>query len=162
MLYFRLHVLSRHMWYIEIFYLAIFISYPLSTSHPYQPEGWYGVWYENCHIIIYSSYLFFLTNLPIWYRCGVKGKTVECSECGDKGFLHGQRRRITHVTYYHTIGVPQEWYALENHVSITYAKWTHFLVNVWYLSPLRAAKRICWSHTCSIELDEDLNRESDI
>ena len=55
--------------------MAIFISYPILTwdTHispkvdtPYQPEtpisqmgeGWYVVWYENCHIIIYLSFIF--------------------------------------------------------------------------------------------------------
>ena len=43
------------------YYMAIFISYPISTLDLYQPswpkgliwvEGWYGVWYgyESCHL----------------------------------------------------------------------------------------------------------------
>ena len=56
--------------------------------HPYQPEadmgvsGWYGVWYENCHIIIYLSYIF-LSDKFAYIICGVKSKTAECSKCGD-------------------------------------------------------------------------------
>ena len=44
-------------------------------------------------------------------------------------FLPGQKCCITHVTHYHTFCAPQEWYVLESHVSITYTKWTYFLVN---------------------------------
>ena len=73
--------------------------------------------------------------------CGVKGKTAECSECGDMGFLPAQKKpyhpcdmcflptqksRITHVTHYHTFCTPQEWHMLESHVSITYAKMNIF------------------------------------
>ena len=35
--------------------MAIFISYPISTLNPRDDKGvsgWYGVWYENCHIIV--------------------------------------------------------------------------------------------------------------
>ena len=46
-------------------------------------------------------------------------------------FLSRQKSRIIHVTHYHTFCAPQGWYELESHVSITYAKWTYFLVNVW-------------------------------
>ena len=50
--------------------MAILISYPISTRDTHispraegpladmDVEGWYGVWYENCHIIIYLSYIF--------------------------------------------------------------------------------------------------------
>ena len=53
------------------YHMAIFISYPISTRDTHispRAEGpradmgnsdWYGVWYENCHIIIYLSYFFF-------------------------------------------------------------------------------------------------------
>ena len=52
------------------YYMAIFISYPIPTRdtlispRAFSPRadmgvlGWYGVWYENCHIIIYLSYIF--------------------------------------------------------------------------------------------------------
>ena len=56
-------------WGIE--YTEIIIWH-FSYHTPYQPvtpisaaqglkwvEGWYGVWYEKCHIIIYLSYIFF-------------------------------------------------------------------------------------------------------
>ena len=46
------------------YYMAIFISNPISTRDTHiSPwadmgvSGWYGVWYENCHIIIYLSYI---------------------------------------------------------------------------------------------------------
>ena len=59
--------------------------------------------YGNFHIVIYLSYMFF----SFWQVClfdvvrGVKGKTAECSECGDMGFLPGQKSRITHVTWWY-------------------------------------------------------------
>ena len=154
------------------------IIWQFSYHTPYQPEtpicargpkargliwvdGWYGVWYENCHIVIYLSYIFFLTSLPIWY--GMRSHTsvllerrvlridrrvlrmcltAECSECDDRffffapakkpfhprdlviwGFCSGKKKsRITHVAHYHTFCASQEWYVLESHVSITYAK----------------------------------------
>jgi hypothetical protein len=35
--------------------MAIFVSHPISTRD-FGVSGWYGVWYENCHIITYLSY----------------------------------------------------------------------------------------------------------
>ena len=75
-------------------YIAIFISYPISSRDTHispradMSRGWYGVGYENCHIIIYLSYIFsFWEVCLIDIVCGVKGKTAECSECGDMFFF---------------------------------------------------------------------------
>ena len=41
----------NRLWY----HMAIFILYPISAEDPRADmgvSGWYGVWYENCHIII--------------------------------------------------------------------------------------------------------------
>ena len=66
------------------YYMAIFISYPISTrdTHisprarwPTGPRadmsvsGWYGVWYENCHIIIYLSYIFLSDKFAYMISC---------------------------------------------------------------------------------------------
>ena len=95
------------------YYMAIFISYPMSTQDPISArglkargliwvKGWYGVWYENCHIIIYLSYMFSFWQVCLFgIVCGVKGKTAECSECDDMGFLHRQKSRITHMTWWY-------------------------------------------------------------
>ena len=52
------------------YYMAIFMSYPISirdthiSPRAFSPRadmgvsGWYGVWYENSHIINYLSYIF--------------------------------------------------------------------------------------------------------
>ena len=134
------------------YYMAIFILYPVSTrdthinpraKHPRANMGlgliWGMIWklpYHNLFIIHFSFWQVCLFDIV----CGVKGKTAECSECGDMGFLPVQKSRITHLTqkssithmiHYHTFCAPQEWYVLDSHFSITYAKWTYFLVNVW-------------------------------
>ena len=79
--------------------------------------------------------------------CGVKGKTTECSECGDMFFFclrkkpYHPRDLVLRVFCrgkkpYHPrdplsrLLCSKEWYVIESHVSITYAKWTYFLVNV--------------------------------
>ena len=120
------------------------IIWQFSFHIPYQPSalgliwvsrvdmgvsGWYGVWYENCHIIIYLSYILLSDKFaylisyakskarpPIWWY----------------GFLAQAKSSTTHVSHYHTFCAPQEWYVLESHVSIRYAKLTYFLVNVWW------------------------------
>ena len=67
-----------------------------------------------------------------WYGFFTRAKkAVSPTLPGDMGFLPGQKSRITHVTHYHTFCAPQQWYVLESHVSITYAKWAYFLVNIW-------------------------------
>ena len=48
------------------YHMAIFISYPISTRDTHispKAVGWYGVWYENCHIIIYLSYILLSENV---------------------------------------------------------------------------------------------------
>ena len=56
--------------------MAIFMPYPISTRDTYislradmsadmSVSGRYGVGYENCHIIIYLSYIF-LSVMLIW------------------------------------------------------------------------------------------------
>ena len=111
--------------------------------------------YHNLFIIYFSVWQVCLFDIVY----GFKGKTAECPEWDGTyvfffffffffffaranscithvtwwyAFLPGQKSSITHVTNYHTFCAPQEWYVLESHVSITYAKWTCFLVNVWY------------------------------
>ena len=128
--------------------MAIFISFPISTRDTYISPSAEGpradmcrglisgmIWklpYHNLFIIHFSFWQICLSNIV----CGVKSKTVECSQCGDMGFLPGQKirithvtwwygffggqkRRITHVTHHHTFCAPQEWYVLESHVRIT-------------------------------------------
>ena len=57
---------------------------PISTRGLIRVDGWYGIWYENSHIIIYHSFFFLIRPrvclFDIIYR--VKGKTAKCSECG--------------------------------------------------------------------------------
>ena len=143
------------------YYMAFFISYPISTqdshtrSRAFGPRpdvgvlGWYGVWCENCYRYIYLSYIFLsdkfaclisyaaskarppsAPNVVIWGFCLGK-KAVSPTWPGYIGLLPEQKSRITHVTHYHTFCPPQEWYVLESRVSITYAKWIYFPVNVW-------------------------------
>ena len=92
------------------YYMTIFMPYPISTQNTHiSPRtdmgvsGWYGVWYENYHIVIYLSYIFLLTSLPIWY--GMRSdtsvllerrvlrmcSTAECSKCGDMVFWPGKK-----------------------------------------------------------------------
>ena len=143
--------------------MAIFISYPISTRDTHiSPmaeghradmgvSGWYGVWYENRYIIIYLSYIFFLTRLPIWYRLQSQRQCRRVLSMRWYGFFarakkpyHPRylvtwwygffartKKPFTHVIHYHAFCAPQEGYVLESHVSITYTKWTYFLVNVW-------------------------------
>ena len=139
------------------YYMAIFISCPISPETPISARmpkarglDWYGIWYENCHIIIYLSYIFLsdkFTHLISYaeskarppsapnevIRVFCPGKTaVSPMWPGHMGFfLPGQKSRITNATHSQTFCAPQEWYVLESHASITYAKWTYFLVNVW-------------------------------
>ena len=129
------------------YYMAIFISYPISTWDTHispRADAWYGVWYENWHIIIYLSYIFLsekfaylisyseskarpqsAPNVVIWVFCPTWP--------GDMGFLPEQKSCITNVIHYHTfLRFTREIRAfIESHVCITYAKWTYFLVNVW-------------------------------
>ena len=107
---------------------------------------WGMVWklpYHKLFIIHFSLWQVCLLDIV----CGVKGKTAECSECGGDCFFArakkpypppdlviwdfcSGKKAVTHVTHRHTFCAPQEWYVLESHVSITYAKWTYFLVSV--------------------------------
>ena len=138
-----------HVWYREN------IIWQFSYHTPYQPEGWYvsRVDMGYCMKIaislsIYRTF-FFLTSLPFWYRMRSQRQDDWVLRIWWYGFFTwakklyhprdpviwvfcpGKKKRITHVTHYHTFCAPQEWYVLGSHVSITYAKWTYFLVNVW-------------------------------
>ena len=84
--------------------MAIFIPYPISTRDTHISlradmgvSGWYRVWYENCHIIIYLSYIFSFWQVCLFdIVCGVKGKTTDCSECGDMGFYLPEQKKLYH------------------------------------------------------------------
>ena len=114
-------------------------------------SGWYGVWYENCHIITYLSYIVSFWQVRLFdIVCGVKGKTAECSECVDMGmfarvkkpyhtrdlviWVFARAKKPYHPCdpLSHLLRSTRVIYVLESHVSITYAKWKYFLVNVWY------------------------------
>ena len=84
------------LWVNRNYYIAIFISYPISTQ---GPSGWYGsrvdlgtmIWklpYHNLFIIHFSFWQVCLFDIV----CGVRGNTAECSECGDMGFLPKQKK----------------------------------------------------------------------
>ena len=55
--------------------------------------------YHNLFIIHFSFWQVCLFDIV----CEVKGKTAECSECGDMGFLSWQKSRITHVTWWYEL-----------------------------------------------------------
>ena len=111
-----------------------------STLDPYQPEGprpesWYGclgftwsmIWKLSYHISYAESKARSLDSYqPVSHTW--PGYMVFILFYF---FCPGKISRITNVTNYHTFCAPQGWYVLESHVSITYAKWTYFLVSVW-------------------------------
>ena len=100
------------------YYMAIFISYPISSRDTHvspsaegrRVEGWYGVWYENCHIIIYLSYIFLsdkfaylilyaeskarppsAPNVVIWVLCSSKKKPYHPHDLMIWGFCQGKK-----------------------------------------------------------------------
>ena len=135
--------------YIEI------LIWRFSYHTPYQPKtpisargssafgpradmsvsGWYGVWYENCQIIVYLSCIFLsdkfaylisfaeskarppsAPNVVIWgFFFAQAKKAVSPTWPGEKGFFPVQKSRITQVTHYHTFCNPQEWCVFERH-----------------------------------------------
>ena len=95
------------------YYMAIFISYPVSTRDTHispRAEGpradmgqgllWGMVWKLPCHNL-------FITQFSFWQVCLFN---IICGQRQDRrvlrmwwyGFLPGQKGRITHVTHYHT------------------------------------------------------------
>ena len=138
--------------------MAIFISYPISTWDTHiSPRadmgvsGWYGVWYENCHIIIYLSYIFLsdkfvylilyavstarppsIPNVVTWFFARAK-KAVSPTLPDDTGFfLPGQKSLTPTWPIITPFALHKSDMRLKAMlVSCTYAKWTYVLVNVW-------------------------------
>ena len=89
------------------YYMTIFISYPISTRDTHIPRAdmgqgliWGMIWklaYHNLFIIHFSFWQVCLFDIV----CGVKGKTTECSECGDMGFLPRQKKPYHHMTWWY-------------------------------------------------------------
>ena len=135
----NLYFQEKHYIYLSSIYIEIII-WQFSYHTPYQPEtpisargpkvrgliwveGWYGVWYENCHIIIYLSYIFLsdkftyfisyaeskarLPSVVIWVFCPGR-KAVSPTWPSDMGLLPRQKSCITYVTHYHTFCASQE------------------------------------------------------
>ena len=84
---------------IRDYYMAIFISYPISIQDTHiRPLGyvclrliWGMIWklsYHNLFIIHFSFWQVYLFDI----LSRVKGKTAECSKCGDMGFLSQQKK----------------------------------------------------------------------
>ena len=143
--------------------MAIFISYPILIWDIHirlrlKARGltWVEGWYENCHVIIYLSYILLsdkfaylisyveskarkrsALNVVIWVFCMGK-KAVSPTWPGDMFFFFFfffflQKSCMTHMTHYHTFSTPQGWYVLESHVSITYLLIIHLLENIFML-----------------------------
>ena len=56
---------SWHLIFID-YYMTFFISHVISARNVRWVEGWYGMWYENCHIITYLSYTSMRLSSYLW------------------------------------------------------------------------------------------------
>ena len=122
--------------------MAIFISYPISTQDTHispwaegqiRVEGWYGVWYENCHIIIYLSYIFLSDKFAYSISYAESKARPPSAPNVVIRFFARAKKLYQPCDPIITSFALHKWYVFENQ-SITNAKWTYFLVNVYIRS----------------------------
>ena len=95
------------------------IIWQFSYHTPYQPktpisargskargliwvEGWYGVWHENCHIIIYLSYVFLSDKFAsLISYAESKARPPNVPNVVLWAFCPDKKSRITHVTWWY-------------------------------------------------------------
>ena len=117
-----LYTLTIHNWLtdyvhrnyiIQLLYGNFHIIPHINLRDPYQPQvwvqDWYGVWYENCHIIIYLSYIFLSDKFAYLISYAESKARLQSAPnvviCFFLPML--QKSGITHVTHYHTFCAPQ-------------------------------------------------------